>query len=199
MRITTIVLFLILAITSFAQKKKWQPINDIPDLGWFAEAGVSSMFIAEDNALLGRVRGAVTYNNNNAIGVNFSWSLNRLDPPNEVDNEVFLNAALTSAFYEYVLKPYKKLHVSFSADVGAGDVNMEYKNQSTPRALFPYEEKYFFFAQPSVRLELNVLPKIRANVAASYVWVPSLEDRAVNAANFSGPAFSFGIKYGKFL
>jgi hypothetical protein len=185
-------------LSSVAQHK-WDPFGDLPDLGWYAEGGVYSMRIAQELAWLGAAKGAVTWNDHHALGVAFKWSMNKLEPSNEVDPDVFLNVAFTSAFYEYTIKPKRVVHPVFSLDVGAGDMNMEFKEPAISAPLFPYGEQYFFFAQPQAKLEVNVHPRLKAHLAASYVWVSSLQYRALNAQNTSSPSFSIGLKYGRFL
>ena len=199
MKSTVLILLLSLVFSNVKAQHKWDPFGDLPDLGWYVKGGVYALNIAQEQAWLGSIKGGVTWHNRNALGVAFKWSLNRIEPAMEVDPNVFLNAALTSAFYEYTFNAKQLVHPALSLDVGVGDVNMEFKNQAISSVLFPYGEAYFFFAQPEAKLEINLHSRWRANLGVSYVWVPSLNYRAVNAKNMSGPSFSFGLKYGRFL
>ncbi len=110
-----------------------------------------------------------------------------------------LNSALTSAYFESTLNLTKKVQFTFPSDIGGGDVNMEYTDWVAGLADFPYDEKYFFYVEPGAMIQVHIAKKIKFNAGLTYVCVPKLSYRAVNASNMTTPSFKIGTKYGRFL
>ncbi len=187
----------IINFQSFGRFDK-DPSVELPDFGYVFELTDQLMQISGEQANMFGVRAGLTFNTNYAVGVSFKFSTNRIFPEKEIDKNVFLNVALTSAYIEYTLKPTNRLRLTFPLDIGGGDVNMEWKEYRSNDA-FPYGEKYFFYVEPGAKLEFAVTKKILVNLGATYVFVPKLDYRAVSANNISGPSAIVGIKYGKFL
>lgn len=177
---------------------KWYPFSNIPNFGHVFELSGQLNNAAEVSSGIMGLRAGLTFNTNSATGVSFKWSLTKIEPPEEVDKDVFLNIAFTSAYFEYTFTPNKKIHVTVPIDVGVGDVNMEPKGGGQNAILFPYGESYFFYTEPGIMTELNLAERLRLNLGITYVWVPKLDYREVNAENLSGLCPKIGIKYGRF-
>jgi hypothetical protein len=196
-KVTLISAVLVLTICSSAQEK-WHPFSNIPDFGHAFELCWQLNEVAEVSSGLLGLRAGLTYNTHFATGVSFKWSLNEIEPPTEIDKDVFMNIAFTSAYFEYTFNPSKTFHITIPIDIGAGDVNMEPKGGGQNALLFPYGESYFFYTEPGIMTEINLAERVRLNVGITYVWVPKLEYRAANAENVSGLCPKIGIKYGRF-
>lgn len=195
----SVLLFISLGLCTFVfGQKKWTPFSNIPDFGHAFELTGQRANVADVSSALLGLRAGLTYNNNFATGISFKWSLNKIAPEAEIDKDVFLNIAFTSAYFEYTFSPDKMLHITVPIDVGVGDVNMEPYGGGQNSTLFPYGESYFFYTEPGIMSEINISPRFRANLGITYLWVPKLEYRAVNAGNVSGLCPKIGIKYGRF-
>lgn len=195
----TLLLFVSIVISNFTfGQKKWTPFSNIPDFGHVFELTGQRAYVADVSSALLGLRAGLTYNTNYATGISFKWSLNQIAPEAEVDKDVFLNIAFTSAYFEYTFSTDKKLHITVPIDIGVGDVNMEPYGGGQNATLFPYGESYFFYTEPGVFSEINISPRFRVNLGVTYIWVPKLEYRAANAENVSGLCPKIGIKYGRF-
>lgn len=195
----SVFLFISLLLCTFVfGQKKWAPFSNMPEMGYAFELAVQQANVGEVSSALMGLRGGINFNNHYATGVSFKWSLNQIAPPAEMDKDVFLNIAFSSAYFEYTFSPDKRIHITIPIDVGAGDVNMEPYGGGQNATLFPYGESYFFYTEPGLLTELNISRKIRLNLGMTYIWVPKLEYRAVNAQNVSGFCPKIGIKYGRF-
>ncbi|MBT8328019.1 MAG: hypothetical protein KJP21_09880 [Bacteroidia bacterium] len=197
MKYIIIVLSLFVTIQSFGASDK-EPDFELPDFGYVFELTDQLQKISGEQVNMFGIRGGLTFNTNYAVGFSFKFSTNRILPADEIDKNVFLNVALTSAYIEYTLKPSSRVHLTFPLDIGGGDVNMEWKEYRSSDP-FPYGEKYFFYVEPGAKLEIAITKKLLINLGATYVFVPKLDYRAVTAKNISGPSAIVGIKYGKFL
>jgi hypothetical protein len=191
-------LTLLILNLNVAAQDKWHPFTNIPDFGYVFELSGQLNNVAEVSSGLMGLRAGLTFNTNYATGVSFKWSLTKIEPPAEVDKDVFLNIAFTSAYLEYTFTPSNKIHVTLPIDIGVGDVNMEPTGGGQNALLFPYGESYFFYTEPGIMTELNLAERLRLNLGLTYVWVPKLDYRAANADNVSGLCPKIGIKYGRF-
>lgn len=203
-KILVLVLTLFAFQISFGQQKKkekWHPFSKVPDLSFFFEGNSQFRQITDQNTLGLGVKGAVVWNPNNAIGFTFSSTVNKFSPSFESDSSVYLKNVLTGLFYEYMIKPNNKVHFTIPIASGVGETYYDWRElDANGAASFPYNEKYYFYIQPAVKIEINIAERWRVNAGLAYLYVPeTFAYRGVRNTDVSGLGIHVGVRYGKFF
>ncbi|MDB4106845.1 hypothetical protein N9595_00035 [Bacteroidia bacterium] len=191
-----------MAQASLAQQKKekWHPFSNVPDLSFYAEVNGAYQIIAQEVALGLGIKGAVTRNANNAIGFTYGNTINKFAPAFEPDSSVYLKNALIGFYYEYTMKPGKKVHLTFPLAAGVGNVYYDWRDlDPNGAASFPYEEEFYFYRETAVKVEVNLARKWRLNGGLTYAIAPlGFDYKSVTNNDVTGPRFQLGIRFGKF-
>ena len=105
---------------------------------------------------------------------------------------------------EYTLFPRSKIHVSFPLIIGAGSV---FHNQAVPADsvhsqpawshYFSHGES-FFVLEPGVKLELNVIKKMRVGLGISYRYSPEHNRQVTSPDVINQFTARLSVRFGKF-
>lgn len=176
--------------------------------GWFV--GLNSaytQFDKKDVWLLGISTGAILNHNWN-LGLSLNGIVNShyLEYQKIIDNQ---DANLVGGYggflVEYTVAPKSPIHVTFPLQIGAGYLGYLSDNgyHWDGNGYWYYDSEtlaydVFFFVEPGVKAEFNLLKFMRLEAGVSYRYSPNLEldcqeDDFVN--QFTG---SIGLKFGKF-
>lgn len=148
----------------------------------------------------------VIFNKRFALGAAFYTALNEFTPEMEMDNGLYLDLRYGGVRAEYILNPDNLVYFSFPLTIGGGEASMDYKGGL--RSLGdPFGEDYFFFVEPGVQAEVNLIKNACLFAGASYRFVSGLDydynstvSELVNiqSSDINGLALNLGIRFGLF-
>lgn len=144
------------------------------------------------------VRGGIVLVDKITVGGAFKTSVNKIIPKSETDNRVYLHTYMFGGLIEYTLWSANAVHLTFPLIIGTGKVEMDRLDGIRNISGQPYGEKYFFFAEPSALLEINLHKYVRLNAGANYRFVGKMAYRNFNQSALSGISGVVGLKLGKF-
>jgi len=174
-------------------------MNKIDNLGFYVSPNVQFGNVAGEGAGLFTMKGALTIQDNFAIGGMYSFTFNEFTPSVETTPNTYLDMQLGGLLLEYTLNPSKLVHFTFPLTIGAGEVQTDWKDEFGSGDDEAFGEESFFFVEPGAMLEINVLPNVRFNLGATYRIVPgSIDYRGLDAADVNGFTGSAGLKFGIF-
>lgn len=144
------------------------------------------------------------FNKRFSLGAAFFASVNEFTPEMEMDDRLYLDLRYGGLRAEYMLNPDKLVHFSFPLTIGGGEASMDYKGA------FDLEddlwgEDYFFFVEPGVQAEVNLIKYARLFAGVSYRFTSGLDYEYRNPANelvklqssdINGLALNLGIRFG---
>lgn len=144
------------------------------------------------------IRGGIVLADKLTIGGVFKTSVNNIIPKSETDNRVYLHMYMFGGLLEYTLWSDKVVHLTFPLTIGGGKVEMDRLDNIRSISGQPYGEKYFFFAEPSALVEINLHKYVRLNAGASYRFAGNMTYRNFNQNALSGISGVIGVKFGIF-
>jgi hypothetical protein len=148
----------------------------------------------------------VIFNKRFALGAAFYSTLNEFTPEMEIDDRLYLDLRYGGVRAEYILNPDNLVHFSFPLTIGGGEASMDYKGDLSSVG-DPFGEDHFFFVEPGVQAEVNLIKNARLFVGASYRFVSGLDydynstvSELVNiqSSDINGLALNLGIRFGLF-
>jgi len=184
----------------FAQTQKTL-FSDVEQVGFYLSPNVQLGSVAGETAVLASFKGAITFREQFAIGGMYSLLLNEFRPVTELEPDTYLDLRMGGLFLEYTLQPSKLLHLTFPVSVGAGEIQLDWIEDSP---LYNTQDDFFgednfLFVEPGALLELNVLPYVKLNLGLTYRIVPGGVDyRGLEAGDISGWTGLLGLKFGLF-
>jgi hypothetical protein len=174
-------------------------INKISNLGFYVSPNVQFGSVAGEGAGIFNFKGALTIQDNFAIGGMYGFTFNEFTPSVENTPNTYLDMQLGGLLLEYTLNPNKLVHFTFPLAIGAGEVQTDWKDDFGSDNDDEFGEESFFFVEPGAMLEINVLPNVRFNLGATYRIIPgSMDYRGLNAEDINGFTGSAGLKVGIF-
>lgn len=100
---------------------------------------------------------------------------------------------------EYIHRPERLVHVSVGTLLGAGGFAiMEGSRFDDPEDQDNVDGTAAFIAEPNLGVTLNVLRFLQARVSGGYRFVVGSTLDGFGDGDLSGPAASFGLRFGKF-
>ncbi len=153
----------------------------------------------------------LTLNKQIGVGVSGYMAFPNYTPTQiSTDHSLQLRTQFGGGRIEYTLNPNSKIHVSFPLTIGGGRASIDSAGQ---RGHDPYYHNHsygmgnglsFFFVQPGVNVEANVLKFVKIFAGASYRIVSGGESHNQNGSTFDSPtlgqlqglSFNAGIKIG---
>jgi hypothetical protein len=148
----------------------------------------------------------VIFNKRFSLGAAFFTTLNEFTPEMETNDDLYLDLRYGGLRAEYILNPDKLVHFSFPLTIGGGEASMDYKGDLDIDD-DPFGEDYFFFIEPGVQAEVNLIKNARLFAGASYRITSGLDYTYRNPANQSvniqsgdinGLGVNVGIRFGLF-
>ena len=182
-------------------KDKWQPFSKMPPINLYAELNSQLAQIENQDAIGLGFKGGVTWSPNSAVGFSFTSTINKYSPTREVDDRVYLKNVHTGLYYEYMWKPNNRVHFIVPVELGVGECFYEWRDiKYYSGSSYPYGEQYYFYLEPTAKLEFNLSERFRINAGVSYTLVPQeFEFRTITNSSLSVPSLEIGIRYGRFF
>jgi hypothetical protein len=201
MKYFIIVIFCVLTITVQAQTggtaKTLFGGKDLK-VGYFVNPSVQVGEIAGKSSTIPGIGAGVILDNKVSMSILYKMSLSENTPPGEL-NEFYLHSQFVGLKLEYLLKPDNPVHLTFPLELGAGDVELDLKdNFENSNISVPSEDRGFFYIEPGIALEVNVMKYLKFGIGASYRLVSNMTFRTVSSNDLQGFNISAGIKVGLF-
>jgi hypothetical protein len=177
--------------------------NQKTDHGGYGAFGVGYTMIDGKNAILLNFRGAWVINHNIALGFSGSSFFNNLEKT-QSSNEEFLGGGYGGFYIEPILFSNSPIHLTFPIIIGGGAISTIPQNYwDWDSGNYPYEYDAFFFVEPGVELELNMVKFFRIGVGASYRFTNGVilnysDGGAVPTDALDAFNFYVNFKFGKF-
>ena len=114
-------------------------------------------------------------------------------PAGLAEDQVYLNINYGGVMLGYVFNPDKLYHVTVDALIGSGNVHYSQREGDQD-----WDSDNFYFIEPSVNLELNVVEWFRFGIGASYRLVNDVEIQKLQNSDISGLSAGIFFKFGKF-
>jgi hypothetical protein len=187
--------FALISSVAIAQDQQ-SLFSKAPKLGFFAGAGLQAGPVAGETAGFASFRTGLMLNENFSIGGTYSFTFNEFTPSAETDSDMYMDLQLGGLALEYTLNPGNLFHFTFPLTLGAGEVQMDWKESAPNYGTDILSEDNFFFVEPGAMAELNLTPGFRLHAGLTYRLIPGGVDyRTYSAADLSGITGSFGLKY----
>lgn len=176
------------------------------ELGFYVAPGYQLTQAAGQTVHSFQGSAGVIFNKRFALGAAFYTTLNEFTPEMEMDDRLYLDLRYGGVRAEYILNPDKLVHFSFPLTIGGGEASMDYK-RDLDFSDDPFGEDYFFFVEPGVQAEVNLIKNARLFAGASYRFTSGLDYEYSNPANelvniqssdINGLALNLGIRFGLF-
>jgi len=198
-KITFVAVLVFLSSVVSAQNNSQTLFENTPEIGFYVSPGLQVGPVAGETAGFAAFKGGVTFAQQFTVGGMYSFSFNEFTPSVETDQDMYMDVQLGGLLLEYTLSPSKLFHFTFPLAVGAGEIQMDWKESSPNYNNDMLSEDNFFFVEPGAMLEMNVAKYVRLNAGLTYRLVPGGVDyRSYDAADISGLTASFGLKFGIF-
>jgi hypothetical protein len=172
-----------------------------PKIGGYVSPNLQFGPVASEGAYLANIKGAVTFNNQFAVGATYSTTFNEFTPDMQAESGTYLDLQLGGLLLEYTLNPNRMVHFTFPLTLGAGEIELDYRDDSPDYndGNDNFGEDNFLFFEPGALLEINLLNNLRLNGGLTYRLIPGGVDyRGLNANDISGFTGSIGLKIGLF-
>ncbi|MFP4091617.1 MAG: hypothetical protein ACLFUB_15495 [Cyclobacteriaceae bacterium] len=194
----TAIMFFVSGVV-FCQNDSQTLFSKTPEIGFYVSPGMQVGPLAGETAGFAAFKGGITFAQQFTVGGLYSFSFNEFTPSAETDQDIYMDVQLGGLLLEYTLSPSKLFHFTFPLAVGAGEIQMDWKESSPNYNNDVLSEDNFFFVEPGAMLEINLARYIRLNTGLTYRLVPGGVDfRSYDASDISGFTGSFGLKFGIF-
>ncbi len=151
------------------------------EIGFYLLPGYQWSQAAGQTAHLLQGSAGIILNQRWAFGASYFASLNEFTPEMEMDDRLYLDLRYGGVRAEYMLNPDNLVHFSFPLTIGGGEASMDYKGDLD----FdddPFGEDYFFFVEPGVQAEVNLIPSVSFFAGISYRITSGLDYEYSNPA-----------------
>jgi len=183
-------------------------------LGYFVELSAGYTHFGKRANFLPGISGGLILNHHWTVGVtgNFFGSMDGMHNrqfPNDTAGpgreRRSLHGGYGGLLLEYTLFPRSKVHVSFPLIIGGGMVSESRPLNPPDSAIFQdgfthhfYHGEHFFVLEPGVKLELNVIKKLRVGLGISYRYSPERDRRVTSPESLNQLTARLSIRFGKF-
>jgi len=102
---------------------------------------------------------------------------------------------------EYVISSNNAFHIAFDLMTGTGftaQYDRYYYREGATYRNMPYQEDWFFVAEPGIQLEVNIFKWMRFSPGYSYRLVYGSNAEGLSDEKLSGHSFNLALKFGKF-
>ena len=169
--------------------------------GYFVKPSLQTGQIAGEQAGLLNLNAGLIINKQFAFGAMYSFTFNEFTPSTETDPNIYHDMQLAGATIEYIWKSDQLIHFTIPVTFGGGEIQADWKDDFNydDNADDNFGEDSFFFVEPGVMMEINLLPFMRLNAGVTYRYIPGDVDyRGLAANDISGLTLSGGLKFGLF-
>lgn len=176
--------------------------------GYFAITGKSFRTLGQDAFLLGGRLGLVI-GHRLSIGLagygmcsplkNTAYNDYRLQHELNLPDGMALRMGYGGLFVEPTFFDRSVVHFSIPITFGAGGAAYGYRTQSGRYSSVVHTDaQTFFFVEPAVDVEVNILRGLRLGLGASYLYTSDIDLPATGADVFRQPMFQVTLKMGEF-
>ncbi|NEQ53884.1 MAG: hypothetical protein F6K11_27760 [Leptolyngbya sp. SIO3F4] len=163
------------------------------NMNLFGELGFKMMSVSGDAAPAFDAKIGLGVTEKISVGLGFQTSLSDLQPDDEINPNVLYNLYYGSIFLEYNWNPNSIFSISTPLQVGAG-IN-KLVNESGGDIRGQKSDKIIAIT-PSVKGNLNISPKVSANVSVGYRVMGFISDaRQLSNGDFSGIEGGIGLRF----
>lgn len=103
---------------------------------------------------------------------------------------------------EYTFFPESRVHVTANTLVGGGIIKNGHGRGTVPYngsdELKDIDASGFYVVQPSVNVEVSVLPWLRVAAGGGYRYIAGVDQQGITNKNMSAPTANLGLKFGLF-
>ncbi len=176
--------------------------------GYIALSGNAGQVLGRDAFLMG-MRGGVTIGHWITFGLMGNWLTTglrnpgyeayRADAGHAPQDGLRFNAGYGGLLIEPVAFHRSMVHLAFPLAFGAGGASYSYlrDNTQTFRRIRP-DAVTFYFVQPGVELELNIVQHLRLGIGASYLYTSEIDLPATSRDVLRQPLVNVTLKVGQF-
>ncbi|MCC6839095.1 MAG: hypothetical protein IT230_02950 [Flavobacteriales bacterium] len=123
----------------------------------------------------------------------------RAENDRPVPDDLAFRAGYGGLFVEPIIGDHRLVHVSFPITIGAGGAGYGYRtNDGRYSRIVRTDAQAFFFVEPSVEVELNIVPNVRLAVGGAYLLTTDLDIPATDADILRRPMLRVSLKAGQF-
>jgi hypothetical protein len=144
------------------------------------------------------LRGGIVFNDKLSVGAFYSMSINEFVPASETDTRVYMDYRAGGGFLEYTLWSHKLAHLTIPLFIGAGHVEMDWKDDYADNSEYLYGDRSFFIIEPSACLEINLHKIIRFDIGLGYRIASNMTYRNFDQSALMGFTANIGLKVGIF-
>ena len=175
--------------------------NNVSSWGVIVGGGMQNTQLFNESVWFANVRAGVVLNQSWTIGGLFGQSLNYISPNyNSIGVPVYEDFEFKhyGAFVEYRIKPNNLVHLAFPLNLGVFEADFD--SQDVVFTDWRDAERFSFFVEPGVNLELNLHKYVRLHTGVSYRFLVSeLYTEGLNMPNTNDHfLWNFGVKFGIF-
>jgi hypothetical protein len=113
-----------------------------------------------------------------------------------------LNGGYGGLLVEYTLFPQSKVHVSFPLTIGTGSIyhsrNGHLSDSTDSQKKWYHHGEQFLVIEPGVRLEVNVIKKLRIGLGISYRYSPERDHLITSPDMLNQLTGKLSLRFGKF-
>lgn len=176
--------------------------------GYFALSGGGTTLFGENAAFYG-MRMGLGVGHRIAFGLaaqglanpfrNGFYNTYRAENDRSVPDDLAFRAGYGGIFVEPIIGDHRLVHVSFPITIGAGGAGYGYRtNNGRYSRTVRTDAQAFFFVEPSVEVELNVLPNVRLAVGGAYLLTTDIDLPATDKDILRRPMLRVTLKAGQF-
>ncbi len=116
-----------------------------------------------------------------------------------------LNGGFGAVLLEYTLHPKARVHFAFPLLIGIGDLYYTHQSHHNDSTISHHDWKpgnvikdHFFFLEPGVRVEANMIRALRIGLGISYRYAPNLDLRNTPANLVNQFTATLRLRFGRF-
>jgi|GEM_PF-6123223 len=163
------------------------------NMNLFGELGLKMMSVRGDAAPALDAKIGLGFTEKISVGLGFQTSLSDLQPDDETNPNVLYNIYYGSVFFEYNWNPNSIFSISTPLHVGAGINKLVNESGGDIRG---QESDKILAITPAVKGNLNISPKVSANVSVGYRVMGLIsETRELSNGDFSGIEGGIGLRF----
>jgi hypothetical protein len=170
-----------------------------PHIGYFLTPFCQSGKIAGSTAVIPGIGAGVILNNKVSFDLRYKFITTENTPDGEVNNQLYLDGQWFGIRSEYIIKPEKAVHFSFSLEVGTGEIELDLKDSyENQQVIIPAEDVWFANLEPGASLEINLWRYMKLNLTVGYRFVSDITFRELSERDLMGFTYSAALKIGIF-
>jgi len=195
-KILIITLICILYLPLAAQEREEETLisGDI-ESGWAVGSYIGLSSFNEQSTIINGFRAEWIFNGSWIIGwQNYNTVGNNLDAPiSTADNNIYMDIEYRGMIVGKMFNPEKLIHWGVEGLIGWGDIDYHQDNSDKE-----WREDYFYAAQASAFMEINVVSWFRIMAIAGYRIVQSVDRQGLANSDISGLSGGITFRFGNF-